>query len=326
MKNNAASTPKKIDEYFVMDIEAAVVGWVIGKSGSRIKEIQFDTGCKVWIDQDVPNNQPRKIFFQGSRQNISAATKRVKDLIECAPAIGIQEVLIGNKTVIIDCPASYIGSLIGKNGMTIKNIQASSGAKVSIIQSARTGLPCKVIISGNNASVDSATNLISNLLDQGISEAFLADDVFETEKVISTTLNYLKSPKHYDNKNNATEISITEDKIGIQESSILSSHQGSFFFNNIGKQVSSIESSTLLDKLSISELSNCKKFEGLNSFDWVDNSLSEVSEKTDILEDKNRQQILFPVLDDGISGSGSTAFDLESSSTDIHNYLPGSLI
>jgi hypothetical protein len=158
--------PKRPEATFVMDISPSVVGWIIGRSGIRIKEIQAQTGCKMWVDQDVPNDQPRKIYFHGSKPNIDAAVSRVSELVQTAPILASASVTSGKglTSTIVDCPASLVGLLIGKRGWTIKKIQQASGAQISINQSVREGLPRKIIVSGDETSVATALHLIDEVL------------------------------------------------------------------------------------------------------------------------------------------------------------------
>ena len=157
---------KRHESTFVMDISPSVVGWIIGRSGIRIKEIQSYTGCKMWVDQDVPNDQPRKIYFHGNKQNIDAAVGRVNELVQAAPILSSNHVVSGKglTSVIVDCPVSLVGLLIGKRGWTIKKIQQASNAQISINQSVREGLPRKIIVSGDEQSVSTALKLITEVL------------------------------------------------------------------------------------------------------------------------------------------------------------------
>lgn len=163
---SSSMSAKRHESTFVMDISPSVVGWIIGRSGIRIKEIQSYTGCKMWVDQDVPNDQPRKIYFHGSKQNIEAAVARVNDLVQTAPILSSNHVVSGKglTSVIVDCPVSLVGLLIGKRGWTIKKIQSASNAQISINQSVREGLPRKIIVSGDEKSVSTALNLITEVL------------------------------------------------------------------------------------------------------------------------------------------------------------------
>ena len=43
----SSSQIKRPEATFVMDLLPGVVGWIIGRSGTRIKEIQIQSGCKM---------------------------------------------------------------------------------------------------------------------------------------------------------------------------------------------------------------------------------------------------------------------------------------
>ncbi len=164
---------------YVMEILAAVVGWVIGRSGSRIKEIQAQSGCSMWIDQDVPNNQARKLFIRGTKETVAVGASLVSELIETAPVLAAgkaQEAVRRQHSgsdaeagtfdsIVIDCPADRVGLLIGRKGWVIKKIMQDSGAQVSINQSVRDGADRKVIISGAVAAVQVAEKHIRGILD-----------------------------------------------------------------------------------------------------------------------------------------------------------------
>lgn len=117
------------------------------------------------MDQDVPDDQPRKLYFHGSPQGIECAVNLVNKLLLAAPNLagkhGAIKKLYSN---IVDCPADLVGLLIGKKGWTIKKIQLESGAQISINQSVREGQPRKIIVSGMQSSVEMATRLIEEVL------------------------------------------------------------------------------------------------------------------------------------------------------------------
>eukprot|EP01036_Dinobryon_divergens_P019166 gene19166-26137_t len=150
--SSSPSTPtgghRRPDPIFVMDLLPGVVGWVIGRAGARIKEIQQQCNCKMWVDQDVPDDQPRKLYFQGSKQSIDVAVNRVNGLLADAPLLGGKHGAVAKIACnITECPADLVGLLIGKKGWTIKKIQSESGAQIAINQSVREGLPRKIIVS-----------------------------------------------------------------------------------------------------------------------------------------------------------------------------------
>eukprot|EP00604_Paraphysomonas_vestita_P001372 CAMPEP_0174817920 /NCGR_PEP_ID=MMETSP1107-20130205/476_1 /TAXON_ID=36770 /ORGANISM="Paraphysomonas vestita, Strain GFlagA" /LENGTH=716 /DNA_ID=CAMNT_0016029061 /DNA_START=188 /DNA_END=2338 /DNA_ORIENTATION=- len=120
----------------------------------------------MWLDQDVPDDQPRKIFFHGPTNSIEHAVQRVSELVQSAPILSNTKIAAGfNLTsIIFDCPPPLVGMVIGKKGWTIKKIQEVSGAQISINQSVREGLPRKVIVSGDVDAVYSALDLIGDLV------------------------------------------------------------------------------------------------------------------------------------------------------------------
>ena len=78
-----AGTPKA---ECVMQMSPAVVGWVIGKGGQRIRELMEASGAKIWIAQGSVNpNEPRTVYVSGSRKCVDVAIRMVKDLVAKAP-------------------------------------------------------------------------------------------------------------------------------------------------------------------------------------------------------------------------------------------------
>lgn len=49
----------------VMPCPQAAVGRVIGRSGETIRNLQVQTGCRIQIDQNFPEGQPRQITITG---------------------------------------------------------------------------------------------------------------------------------------------------------------------------------------------------------------------------------------------------------------------
>jgi len=106
---------RRPDPVYVMDLLPGLVGWIIGRSGTRIKDIQQHYSCKMWVDQDVPDNQPRKLYFQGTSQSIKLAVNCVNELLLDAPLLGGKHGEVENiLSKIAECPAELVGLLIGR--------------------------------------------------------------------------------------------------------------------------------------------------------------------------------------------------------------------
>lgn len=66
-----------------MPIDPAMVGWIIGKGGQRIRDLMEESGARIWIDQDsMGPHDPRTVFFSGSKRTVEAAMALVADLVD----------------------------------------------------------------------------------------------------------------------------------------------------------------------------------------------------------------------------------------------------
>ena len=65
----------------VMECPKQVVGKLIGRGGETIQLIQQKSGCKVQIDQQVPEGHPCKINMNGNTQAIQNAIQIVQEIM-----------------------------------------------------------------------------------------------------------------------------------------------------------------------------------------------------------------------------------------------------
>ena len=59
-------------------IAAVFVGRVIGKGGEMIRDLQARAGCRIDVDQNVPDGAPRVITFRGPRAKVDFAKRLVR--------------------------------------------------------------------------------------------------------------------------------------------------------------------------------------------------------------------------------------------------------
>ena len=70
----------------IMHMHYAIVGWVIGKGGQRIRDLMEESGARIWIDQDsIGPQEPRVVYVSGQRSSVESAVKMITDLIAKAP-------------------------------------------------------------------------------------------------------------------------------------------------------------------------------------------------------------------------------------------------
>ena len=73
----------------VLHMSPLVVGWVIGRGGTRIRDLMDESGAKIWIDQDsMGPREPRIVYVSGPRKSVDGAVRMVKDLVSKAPVGG----------------------------------------------------------------------------------------------------------------------------------------------------------------------------------------------------------------------------------------------
>ena len=80
------SVPASARAECVMHMSPRVVGWVIGKGGSRIRDMMEESGAKIWIDQEsMEESEARGVYISGKRASVDAAVRMVKDMVSQAP-------------------------------------------------------------------------------------------------------------------------------------------------------------------------------------------------------------------------------------------------
>lgn len=171
----------------MVDIPPNVVGWVIGKAGVRINEIQQRTNAAMWMDQNFPAGEMRKLHIHGNKTQVDAAIKEVEFLMNSAPVNNArpgkgseyQVVPPGHPDIVpppsakghanrmIECPHALVGYLIGKKGAMIKRIKSHSNANVEVYQQFPDGVPRKVFISGPPEAVYLAVFMVEEVIASG---------------------------------------------------------------------------------------------------------------------------------------------------------------
>ena len=158
-------------EMKIVDCPQAVVGRVIGKGGETIKLLQMQSGCRIQIDQNVPEGAPRKITVEGTPQQVAHASSLLDLKINETPGVGGGGggLMSGGAApqMVIECAKSVVGKVIGRGGETINMLQIRSGARIQIDQQVPDGAPCKVQISGNPQVVEQAVRLVNEIIHGG---------------------------------------------------------------------------------------------------------------------------------------------------------------
>ena len=187
-----------------MYISRAVVGWVIGKNGARMKEMIHKSGADIWIDQEsMGPNENRIIYITGRHQDVDAAIQMVKEVlpdgqdIESGPGVSLDSAPTTKKSPnnvnnAMKIAPAVVGWVIGLKGSRLKSMIAESGAEMWIDQESMGPTENRILhISGSQEAVDAAIQLVRDLLPDGFGGG--ESDPGATSSGTSTTSDSLKA-------------------------------------------------------------------------------------------------------------------------------------
>eukprot|EP00736_Rhodelphis_marinus_P006273 Rmarinus@m.29986 len=138
-------------ETVVMQVPSTKVGVVIGRAGDTIKNLQLRSGARIQVTPDsqaAPGATTRDVTICGPPNAIQTAKQLINEVVEKAadePSLNAphqqqqhyqqhqQPRMDGPKaSQVILVPNDQVGLLIGKQGATIKELQAHTGCHVQI--------------------------------------------------------------------------------------------------------------------------------------------------------------------------------------------------
>jgi len=127
----AVSAPVEQEFEETGQVSMLYVGRVIGKGGEMIRDLQARSGCRIDVDQNVPEGAPRIITYRGTRNAIDFAKQLISIL--CTEHGKEAELPLGQamkKLVLV--PSTVIGKIIGRGGEMIRELQSKSMAKIQV--------------------------------------------------------------------------------------------------------------------------------------------------------------------------------------------------
>ncbi|GAA5866177.1 hypothetical protein JCM1840_005101 [Sporobolomyces johnsonii] len=140
---------------------------IIGKQGKNVNEIRDKSGAKITITEAVPGNPERIMVIGGQLDAVSKAfgliVRRINDEPFDVPSVP------GSRAVTIRfiIPNSRMGSVIGKAGAKIKEIQEASGARLQASEALLPGSTERVLsVSGVADAIHIAVYYIGTVLQE----------------------------------------------------------------------------------------------------------------------------------------------------------------
>ncbi|KAK1921534.1 hypothetical protein DB88DRAFT_442797 [Papiliotrema laurentii] len=138
---------------------------IIGRGGSHVNEIREKSGARVTVSESIPGNPERILNVSGPLDAVAKAfgliVRRINDEPYDVPSVP------GSRAVTIKfiIPNSRMGSVIGKGGSKIKEIQEASGARLNASEAMLPGSTERVLsVSGVADAVHIAVYYIGTIL------------------------------------------------------------------------------------------------------------------------------------------------------------------
>ncbi|CAK5277337.1 unnamed protein product [Mycena citricolor] len=138
---------------------------IIGKGGSHVNEIREKSGARVMVSESIPGNPERILNVSGPLDAVSKAfgliVRRINDEPFDVPSVP------GSRAVTIKfmIPNSRMGSVIGRQGSKIKEIQDASGARLNASEGMLPGSTERVLsVAGVADAIHIATYYIGTIL------------------------------------------------------------------------------------------------------------------------------------------------------------------
>lgn len=168
--NAAADVASASQSSVEVPVPAYIVGTIIGRSGSNIKQLRRQFGVRFDFEKEVnkddanlPKSQQkdRILTISGERDKVYEAEIHVCKMISEQPKFVDESMII---------PQESVGRVIGKGGKTIRELQSVSGAKILVdrIQQSSDSTERCVQLSGTTVQVEYAKLLIKEKVDEEI--------------------------------------------------------------------------------------------------------------------------------------------------------------
>ncbi|XP_070535369.1 serine-rich adhesin for platelets-like isoform X2 [Ptychodera flava] len=163
-----------------------VIGSIIGRQGSNIKEIENKSGARLNVrDETFPRDgtEERVVIIRGKAENVQEAERLVQEHIAKQPQI---------KTVEITVPQRALGRIIGRNGDNIRSMCRISKARIKINRETDDRDPNAlqtVTIKGAIEEIQHAKGLIE--------EKVAEEELFQRKLELAAANRRPRSPKPY---------------------------------------------------------------------------------------------------------------------------------
>jgi tudor domain-containing protein 2 len=221
------------------------VGAVIGRGGSKIKDIQEISNTRIVFKRELATDTYQVCVIQGNQEGAQLAESLLHNIIVNQPLIESSEMLV---------PQCVCARLMGKSGDTIRSISRASNAKIIVEGSSSSGREqiCRIIIKGTTEQIALAKSLIEEKVMEGIVVREKIQEGLDRSPHKRMGPQYLMSAEALEveqAKQHNTECLVVTGKDGLLEVYVSAvEHPGRFWVQVIGPQA--VELDHLVEEMS----------------------------------------------------------------------------
>ena len=152
-------------------VDAPITGYLIGKGGTTLRNIERESGAKIQFDFPNPKSNERSAKIRGTHAAVQKAKKLISEkVVEVASksagrSPGPRKSQPDDITQIVDVPSDTVSFLIGKKGKSLFWMQDQTGAAIDFGRDdVRPGVR-EVQVVGSKSQVEAACNEIKKRIE-----------------------------------------------------------------------------------------------------------------------------------------------------------------
>lgn len=148
-------------------IPAAVVGYVVGRRGVRVRQVESESGARVQF-KDKMATADKVVVISGRPECVKAAQSAIQQAMQERAAMDEEAVDASEGGAMsVSVPAFAVGRIIGRQGANIRSIQRVSGARVSMTGGPEDAAAERVcILRGSPSQMECARRLVQESVEQ----------------------------------------------------------------------------------------------------------------------------------------------------------------
>eukprot|EP00745_Piridium_sociabile_P014797 TRINITY_DN21806_c1_g1_i1.p1 TRINITY_DN21806_c1_g1~~TRINITY_DN21806_c1_g1_i1.p1 ORF type:complete len:228 (+),score=44.67 TRINITY_DN21806_c1_g1_i1:75-686(+) len=180
---------------YEMLVKAGDCGKIIGRGGSKIRELQDQTGCKIMVSRDDEGNGQRRVELSGPDDAIDLAVEIINQILESGDrsssgggggggggdrrpqqSYGMQYDDVsgggggggsgGSSKEVIRVDSSFVGRIIGKGGSRIRELQDETGCRINVSRDGGNYGQTEVELIGSQLAIQHAKDRIDDITTQ----------------------------------------------------------------------------------------------------------------------------------------------------------------